>query len=396
MDMMSEVLFLLLPVAALSGWLMARSSYKKRLIKKQACNYEPEYYKGLNFLLNEQPDKAIDVFINLLEVDTETVETHLALGSLFRKRGEVDRAIRIHQNLIARPSLDQEQRANALLELGQDYMYAGLFDRAENLFTELYETGKLQKKALENLKEIYQQEKVWDKCLSIVKKLESISGNIFGNEIAHYHCEIAEELARSGDNTAALENIRKAKQADPTSVRASMMEAGREVELNNCRKALKLYNQIIENDPMFIPEIIDPVVACFKQLNSPNELIDYLDMLYSKTHHSSVLRARVNLISQQQGNKAALDYLQQQLHENPKLQNLQLLIQLQMNSEKRFEQDLLPVFSDVTNEEISSRAAYSCRRCGFAAKTLHWQCPGCRSWGTIKPAPGHDLQSITA
>ncbi len=398
MDMMSEVFFLLLPIAALSGWMLARASYKRKLHKKQSCNYEPEYYKGLNFLLNEQPDKAIDVFINLLEVDTETVETHLALGSLFRKRGEVDRAIRIHQNLIARPSLDQEQRANALLELGQDYMNAGLYDRAENLFSELYETGKLQKKALENLREIYQQEKVWDKCLSIAKKLESISGMKLGSEIAHYYCEISEEASRSGDSSAVTENIRKAKQADPASVRASMMEAAREVELNNCRKALKIYSQVIENDPMFIPEIIDPVVTCFKQLNNTDELNSYLNMLYSKTHHSSVLRAIVNQITQLQGNKAALEYLQQQLHENPKIQNLQLLIQLQLASENRFEQDLLPVFSAVINEEISARPAYSCRRCGFAAKTLHWQCPGCRSWGTIKPAPGHDheLQSVTA
>ena len=132
--MMQELLFLLLPVAALSGWLVARAGVSKKTEQKTACAYEPDYYKGLNFLLNEQPDKAIDVFIHLLEVDSETVETHLALGSLFRKRGEVDRAIRIHQNLIARPSLDQEQRSNALLELGQDYMYAGLYDRAENLF----------------------------------------------------------------------------------------------------------------------------------------------------------------------------------------------------------------------------------------------------------------------
>ena len=395
-DMMSEVLFLLLPLAALSGWLVARTAYKKKLIKKQSCNYEPEYYKGLNFLLNEQPDKAIDVFINLLEVDTETVETHLALGSLFRKRGEVDRAIRIHQNLIARPSLNQEQRANALLELGQDYMNAGLYDRAENLFSELYESGKLQKKALENLREIYQQEKVWDKCLSIAKKLESISDKNLGNEIAHYYCEISEEAFRKGDSNAASENIRKAKQADPSSVRASMMEAARQAGSNNCGKALKLYTQIIENDPMFIPEIIESVVSCYKQLNNIDELASYLDKLFKKTRHSSVLRARVNLISQQQGNRAALEYLQQQLLENPKLQNLQLLIQLQMTSENRFEQDLLPVFSDVINEEISARAAYSCRRCGFAAKTLHWQCPGCRSWGTIKPAPGQEMQSLTA
>ena len=136
---MQELLLLLLPIAAASGWLAARRSERKQ---QKACVGEtgPVYFRGLNHLLNEEPDKAIDAFVEMLEVDSDTVETHLALGNLFRRRGEVERAIRIHQNLIARPALTREQRAQALLELGQDYMRAGLFDRAENLFRELKET----------------------------------------------------------------------------------------------------------------------------------------------------------------------------------------------------------------------------------------------------------------
>jgi len=369
--MLPEILLLLLPIAAISGWLAAKSSIKKHNDQKLACVYEPEYYKGLNFLLNEQPDKAIDVFIHLLEVDSETVETHLALGSLFRKRGEVDRAIRIHQNLIARPSLAQEQRANALLELGRDYMCAGLYDRAENLFTELYETGRLQKKALINLKEIYQQEKVWDKCLQVVKRLESFSGKSYSEEMAHYYCELAEISLKKGDAAKAAENIRKANQANPSSVRASMMEADQEAAQQNYKKALRLYKQIIIDDPLFASEILSRIVSCYKQSASQKELIDYLKELFEKTRNTAVLGVITELMQQLQGYEEAIDYLNLQLEKFPSLQGLRHLTRLHAfnssSAQGRFEE----VLSRTLESELATRSAYTCSRCGFSAKTLH-------------------------
>lgn len=388
--MMPELFFLLLPVAAVSGWLMAKASVKKSNDQKVACAYEPDYYKGLNFLLNEQPDKAIDVFIHLLEVDSETVETHLALGSLFRKRGEVDRAIRIHQNLIARPSLDQEQRANALLELGQDYMYAGLFDRAENLFSELFETGKQQVKALQNLKEIYQQEKVWDKCLQVVKKLETFTHNSYSEEIAHYYCELAELAIKTGDTSRTIELVKKAKQSSPVSIRASIMEASLEVSKENYKKALKLYDQIINDDPLFVVEILPNLVTCFRQTASQADLLEFLNRLFEKTSDTSVLGQIVELLSQTNGFKAANEYLLKTLQSNPSLQGLKYLTQIQNQQAGLVSEQNVEVLQNIIDAELSSRPAYSCKRCGFSAKTLHWQCPGCRSWGTIKPSHDHD------
>ena len=130
---MLYLLWLLLPVAALSGWWVASRRSLARSYGRRATDFSSDYFEGLNYLLNEQPDKAIEVFIRMVEVDSETVDTHFALGNLFRRRGEVDRAIRIHQNLIARPTLSREQRTQALFELGADYMRAGVFDRAESL-----------------------------------------------------------------------------------------------------------------------------------------------------------------------------------------------------------------------------------------------------------------------
>lgn len=189
MQLELNIFWLLLPVAALSGWLIGRRGSDSENNNPTKA-FHPEYFKGLNFVLNEQPDKAIEVFIRMLEVDSETVETHLALGNLFRRRGEVDRAIRIHQNLIARPTLNREQRAHALLELGMDYMRSGLLDRAEGLFLELVESDLHLNQAYTELLEIYQQEKDWENAIIIARKLEVISGNSLNPVIAQFFVNV--------------------------------------------------------------------------------------------------------------------------------------------------------------------------------------------------------------
>ena len=217
-----NIFWLLLPVAALSGWWIGKSAQETKKLSK---NIHPEYFKGLNFVLNEQPDKAIEVFIRMVEVDNETVETHLALGNLFRRRGEVDRAIRIHQNLIARPTLNQGQRAHALLELGMDYMHSGLLDRAEKLFLELVDLDLYLNEAYFNLLEIYQQEKDWENAIIIAKKFETISGENLNPVIAHFFCEVAENELNSGRLSNAKEQIHNAMNANSKCVRASIIEA---------------------------------------------------------------------------------------------------------------------------------------------------------------------------
>ena len=204
--MMLELLWLLLPLAAASGWLAAR-----RGVRGTKAQLMPElssdYFQGLNYLLNEQPDKAIEVFVRMLEVNSDTVETHLALGNLFRRRGEVDRAIHIHQNLIARPTLKPEQRTQALMELGQDYMRAGLLDRAESLFEELVQVDAHTAAALQQLLVIYQQEKDWDRAIQTARRLGVVSGRNMAPVIAQYYCELAARIVgqgRSGRQPAVI------------------------------------------------------------------------------------------------------------------------------------------------------------------------------------------------
>ncbi len=382
---MTELLLLLLPVAAASGWLAARRSSGRHAASVADGNYNPAYFQGLNYLLNEQPDKAIDVFVQMLEVDSETVETHLALGNLFRRRGEVDRAIRIHQNLIARPTLTRNQRAQALLELGQDYMRAGLFDRAESLFNELIEMNLYSKQALHNLKVIHQQEKDWNKCLAVTAKLESYGGESLSAERAHYYCEMAEEDRNAANFIRAMSMVRKAHGLDRDCVRATILQAEMEAARGNLKAAVRAYMRVEQQDPDYIPEILSELIECQKKSGHRKELKNYLTQLYHRHKGIATMLALAELIQEDEGEQAAMAFVRDYLRDHPSLEALNRLIMLSENNSGDAAKETLAVLSEQVQLLIKNRPAYQCHRCGFSAKTLHWQCPGCQSWGSVKP-----------
>jgi lipopolysaccharide assembly protein B len=386
-----ELLALLLPVAAASGWWAARRSAAKT--KETCADRDPAYFRGLNYLLNEQPDKAIDVFIKLLEVDSETVETHLALGNLFRRRGEVDRAIRIHQNLIARPSLSREQRAVALLELGQDYMRAGLFDRAESLFSELVEMGLHRERALSNLKEIYQQEKDWGRCLEVAHQLEAVCGQSHGTEIAHYYCEQAEEAWDAGDPSTAWTLTRKALGVDRRCVRASLLQAQMEQEGGNPKAAIRCYRQAIQQDPEFLPEALPGLLECCGQAGDREDLAAYLRGLYGQQRDTRVLLVLADLVQQEAGEAAAEGLVRQHLQQHADLLALERFVALQRrDGDGGVQRDTLDILQQLLRRLRERQPAYQCSRCGFSARRLHWQCPGCKGWGTVRPVPADGIE----
>ena len=208
--MMSALLWLLLPVAALTGWWAARRDMQRN----QAKPIPGHYLKGINYLLNEQPDKAIDLFVNVVDLDADTVETYIVLGNLLRRRGEVERAIRLHQNLIARPDLDDRTKADALLELARDYLKSGLFDRAEHLLGGVLDTGSHQLEALHHLREIYEQEKEWKKAIHVARNIEREGGGPQQEIIAQYYCELGENaletVANGNGEEQAVQHAHKA------------------------------------------------------------------------------------------------------------------------------------------------------------------------------------------
>ncbi len=384
---MLDLLWLLLPVAAASGWMAAKRS-RSGGGRQKAGDLSSDYFKGLNYLLNEQPDKAIEVFIRMVEVDSETVETHLALGNLFRRRGEVDRAIRIHQNLIARPTLRRDQRTQALLELGEDYMKAGLFDRAENLFQELIELGEHRERALHHLVDIYQQEQDWDKAISTCRRLEEVTGRSMRDVIAQYYCEMAARAMEENDANRASQMIKRALSFDRNCVRASILLGQLESERGDCRSALRAYKRVAEQDVEFLSEVLEPMQTCCNSLGTPEAFGDFLREVLQDYNGISTMLALAEEIRRERGEAEAVDFVIEQLRQRPSVRGLNWLIGLSLDHSSGEARDNLLILRDLTAQLLRGKPVYECKRCGFTGKALHWQCPSCKSWNTVKPIQG--------
>ncbi len=379
---------LLLPAAAWSGWWVASRNYSIKE-KRTTHHFSREYVVGLNYLLNEQPDKAVDVFIKLLEVDSDTVETHLALGSLFRRRGEVDRAIRIHQNLIARPQLTLLQRKEALMALGQDYMSAGVFDRAERIFTEVVELGGTREvSSLRGLLAIYQQEKAWEKALEIIKQLEISTGTSMHGQAAHYHCEIATHALKTNAYDKAYAAIKQALAVDKQSVRASLMLANLEIKNGRYKQAIRALKNVPEQDAEFITEIIEPMVHCHRELETMDECVDYLEQTLADHPRASVIFVVGEYLRNEKSVDIAIDFVSDQLSHHPSIRGLNRLIYWHLESAHGKVRDKLQMLHDITSKFLENKPIYRCEHCGYGGKLLHWHCPSCKQWSRMKPIHG--------
>jgi lipopolysaccharide assembly protein B len=379
---MIEVLFLLLPVAAASGWWLARRDTRTKPDGKGPAH--PDFLRGLNYLLEEQPDKAIDMFLKLAEVDGETVETHLALGSLFRRRGEVDRAIRIHQNLVERRTLGPELRGFALFELGQDYMRAGLLDRAEELFQELVELGLHRQRALQALRDIYQQERDWTRCLEVAERLKPLSDQPMAVEIAHYHCELAEDARRKGETLAAREQLALAQRADPKCARAALIEGSMALEEGDAERAVMLFRRVADRGAAYMPEILPALIEAMRRAGRDDPL-GQVAALAGRYASPAVMLGLSDLAAQVEGPEAALDRLSGYLSRHADLAALERYLELQAQAEDATElaRRRARIALGVVRHLLSRQPVYQCEQCGFQARALHWQCPSCKCWGTI-------------
>ncbi len=389
----SEALFLvavlLLPAAALSGWLIGRREAAAQTARReQSSQIATDYFMGLNYLLHDRPDKAIEVFVKVLEVETETVETHLALGNLFRRRGEVDRAIRIHQNLVARSTLDIRQRGLALLELGLDYMRSGLFDRAENLFLELLDTGMYQQQSLRHLVDIYQQEQDWTKALEFCSRLEAVTGQNLSNERAHFLCEQAQAQIERQQRDAAQDLLDKAFATDRKCVRASLMSANLAMQARDFEHALQYLKRIEHQDIDFVPEALSMTIKCFRQLERHDELRDYLERLAALRAGVSPTLALAELLDEQIGLEAAKRYVVQELKIRPTIRGIDRLIEYALTGAAGESREDLLILKETALRLIAGKATYKCGSCGFSGRSMHWHCPGCKSWSTVKPIHG--------
>ncbi len=374
---------LLLPLAVASGWFAAR--FERTRHPGKSFDLPAAYIKGLNLLLNEQPDKAIEMFIRALEVNSETVETHLALGSLFRRRGEVERAIRIHQNLIARPTLDKEQRSQALLELGQDYLKAGLLDRAENLFLELAEIRHHSEQALRQLLHIYQQEKEWEKAIAVTRKLARISGKNLNDTIAQYYCELAEQAYAKRNFAVAREYLAQAFTADEGCVRASILQGDLYADEGQLQDAIKAWQHVEDQDVHYLGEVAARIARTYRQLGDTQGLYDYFRTTLNRHGGIALALAFAEVVRDRDGVEAAEKFVVDWLRRRPNVHGLHQLIVLNLVEIAGTARDDLLLLKGIIEELRAQHLGYACVQCGFKGKSLHWLCPGCSRWNTIKP-----------
>jgi lipopolysaccharide biosynthesis regulator YciM len=381
-------LLVLLPVAAGSGWMAAQLSKRSTgvLAKKPLPT---AYYQGLNLLLNEQHDKAIDVLVKALEEDNETVEVQLALGNLFRRRGEVARATRIHQNLIARDNLDHQQRTQSLFELGQDYFKAGLLDRAENLFQELSEEPDIQEPASRHLLQIYDQEKEWEDAITVATQLKRAGVNTMVPLIAQYNCEIAEIAIREGRYDAAEEGSSKALKVDPDCVRA-LIQSGRLLAIHGLhREAITKWRGLEDKSPYFLGEVVDLIANSYRSLGETDNYRSFLESALNRHEDVRLMFALVDVLDETEGSVKAEGFLVTWLRQHPTIFGLHRLIELKIKQDPDDAKDL-NLLEAMIGSLLKRDAAYNCRQCGFTGNSHHWQCPGCKSWNTIysgQPTP---------
>lgn len=377
-------LFLLLPVAYLFGWLKGRRS-RNADNNMSDGTLSSDYFKGLNYLLADQQDKALPVFLQLVKVDNETIDTHLALATIFRRSGKLDQAIEVHQNLIARPSLSANYRSKSLLELGRDYLAAGLFDRAEGLFNDVIKSGFYAEEARRYMLTIYQQEKEWDEAIKVAKALIQQGDSTLRPLIAQFYCELSEFYIDKGNKRLAEEAVRDALAYYPACIRALIIKARIALAAKKYKEVIKLVKQVEQTDADYFPSVLPYCVESYRELSRIGDLILYLKTVDSRQPDLNLMEIIVSLLNESGLEEDAFEYLQQQLNKSPNVNALSAYLEL-LNKQKSLDgNNCLQAMKPILEKMKNSISQYQCRKCGYTSGTLNWQCPSCHSWGEIKP-----------
>jgi lipopolysaccharide biosynthesis regulator YciM len=348
-----------------------------------------DYLKGLNYVLNEEPDRAVELFTRMAELDEEALETHFALGSLFRKRGEVDRAIRVHQNLMARPSLSRAQKDQAEAALAEDYLSAGLFDRAEKMFEKLVTSPDFREQALTRLIRIYEVTKEWTQAIDIHSQLEKVGAKDLdagqgASPVAHYYCELAEIARSARDFTAARDMLKHADAVRNGTVRSIFIQADIAHDSAHEKDAIRLYKKVAANKPDLLVEVIPKLAASCRAAESDGELSKFLRKVLDKDSEQigAVAMAAVRDLSID--DPVMLDALSQFIAGDGTLSELIDIDRLE-HADGTQRTEILDRVRAALKRIVGSRPAYHCDQCGYGSLILQWQCPGCRAWETVKP-----------
>ena len=402
---MVEILFLLLPIAFYSGWRAARKHFFKE--QQQQCQLSDQFVTGVNYLLSEQPDKALEVFLNYPDIDEYTVETYQLLGNMFRSRGEVDRALKVHQNLIARSNLNPDQKETAMFSLGEDFLAAGMLDRAESVFQELLDnpsSNKTVSKAVvcSSLRNIYEQTREWQKAIEATdcvnkhnnnKYTQKNSGdaktdnNRYDNKvlIAHYYCELADEALHQGNLHEVEKLMKKAQAVHKKSTRLMTLQGDVTFHQKHYMKSIKHYLSAIKQDSRLLSMLFNKLETAANKSENMPFLQDELLKLYKKKKESSVFEVIVKLANQY-ASSDKIDALIESEMTTKKL-NIESIHKVTdyLNNKQgslNLEKGLLLTHQSLDNY-LKGLPRFSCEHCGYKLHDYLWRCPACQQWDTI-------------
>jgi lipopolysaccharide biosynthesis regulator YciM len=373
---------LAIPVAFALGWMAAR--YDLKTLLSESANLPRSYFRGLNFLLNEQPDQAIDAFIEVVKLDPETIELHFALGNLFRRRGETDRAIRVHQNLLSRADLPVNERDHALFELGQDFLKAGLLDRAEETFGKL-ETGDYALGAQRSLLTIYEIEKDWNKSIETAQRLASMGAAPLNKEIAQFHCELAQEALEQKNAAQARTQLDLALRANPQNVRAAILAGDVQAAGGDHAGAISEWRRVEAQNPAYLPLVAEKLMKAYAALGRSAEGADLLTSYVDRYPSNDLLDVAYEYVADLRGNDAAHTLARSQMQKSPNLAGMTRLIEAQIATADEPRRGELELMRTLIKQRTKNLPRYTCQNCGFRARLFYWQCPGCSGWETYAP-----------
>jgi lipopolysaccharide biosynthesis regulator YciM len=370
------------------GWVAARVDIRQ--LVSESRTLPRAYFKGLNFLLNEQPDKAIDAFIDIVKMDPETADMHFALGNLFRRRGEIERAIRVHQNLLARPDLPPEQQQQAKYELGMDYLKAGLLDRAEETFNTLVETG-YGVQARRALLEIYQREKEWTRAIDAAVGLQESGAGARQKEIAQFYCELAQDALVHLQTQEAMALLEKALAADRSNVRATILQGDAQLALGDVEAAIMCWRRVEQQSVPHVALVAQRLMDGYRKVGRPQEGVNLLRSYLGEASSIDLIEVVFKAVIELDGVLAAKALVVEELRRTPTLLGLDKLLEARMMDAPPEVFDELSMVKNLVHGYTQKLARYQCSHCGFKARRFYWQCPGCSRWDSYPPRRTEEL-----
>ena len=381
---------LLLPVMFGIGWLAARWDLRleNRMDERERMQQQRSTFKGLSLLLNEQPDQAIETLVKIAQLDPETVELHFSLGNLFRRRGETERAIRIHQHLANRDDLKPRDRDHAAYELGRDFLRAGLLDRAEASLNRVG-NGKYAEPAKESLLQMYQIEHDWKKAIIAANELETLQGKSHHTEIAQFHCELGQEALRRKDLDEVEQSIQRALQAIPNHARALILQGDYLMAMDRPAQAIEAWRLIASAHPAYMHLLADRWMIAHTAIGKESEGLDRLCELLKTQATGELLDIVHKHLMKIRGPQAANVMLSDVMQHSPTLIALSKMAETRLALEEgsATPERLLELQSilNLLRQRTTSLARYTCGNCGFRARRFYWQCPGCNHWEAYSP-----------